>query len=585
MAEMNNAGTLYAAYNSNGSARDANHSTSNFRKAFARIYVILHGGAQGSINARLKLLGMPALKGGGDLLANPFPTLRIIWSPLASDSPRIAGNAAEQYYPGKTYVDVEGGDIYEETMGDSAPWTGLEKLYTNAMSRGKPFSVPEWGLDSVDDAAFVKHMCVFVATHGPTENAVFYESRPGSPYDPAGKPASSAAYRQCMTPLQGSYPAWAVGNQPGGGANALALSLEPRPDSGAAPLKVEFDVEAKLTQPIAHWQVLYGDGEKAEADGPPPGTLLHTYKASGVYHAALFVFRAPPFTVEDTPFFTSADVSVGTDPKPLLSLVPTPAKGPLPLSVAFRTEHDLPAGASHWTMVFGDGLRRDENGPPPRFSGHTFTDNGTYRVLLIVETNSGAQFPAFAQVVAGRGGGTTTTTTTPGGASPPPATGTSKGDVLVNGKKFNGGNIPYGSNVDVTKGSLLLKTDTGQLNLFGQAGLPARFRLLRGHDGKKTIVVLQLDGGDFTSCPKRKKSSASAAAPTKPVRQLWGSGKGSFKTKGKYAAATVRGTIWLTVDRCDGTQVKVKKGVVDVLDVKKKKTVKVKAGHSYLAKG
>ena len=28
--------------------------------------------------------------------------------------------------------------------------------------------------------------------------------------------------------------------------------------------------------------------------------------------------------------------------------------------------------------------------------------------------------------------------------------------------------------------------------------------------------------------------------------KLWGNGKGKFRTSGKYSAATVRGTIWLT---------------------------------------
>ena len=36
-------------------------------------------------------------------------------------------------------------------------------------------------------------------------------------------------------------------------------------------------------------------------------------------------------------------------------------------------------------------------------------------------------------------------------------------------------------------------------------------------------------------------------------------------------------------DECDGTLTKVRRGVVSVRDIKRKKTVKVKAGHSYLA--
>ena len=35
------------------------------------------------------------------------------------------------------------------------------------------------------------------------------------------------------------------------------------------------------------------------------------------------------------------------------------------------------------------------------------------------------------------------------------------------------------------------------------------------------------------------------------MRKLWGSGKGRFRTRGRYAAATVRGTTWLMEDFCD----------------------------------
>jgi hypothetical protein len=78
---------------------------------------------------------------------------------------------------------------------------------------------------------------------------------------------------------------------------------------------------------------------------------------------------------------------------------------------------------------------------------------------------------------------------------------------------------------------------------------------------------------------KKKKKGPKAV-----LGKLWGSGKGKFRTNGKYSAATVRGTIWLVEDRCDGTLTKVARGVVSVRDIKRKKTVKVKAGHSYLAR-
>jgi len=46
----------------------------------------------------------------------------------------------------------------------------------------------------------------------------------------------------------------------------------------------------------------------------------------------------------------------------------------------------------------------------------------------------------------------------------------------------------------------------------------------------------------------------------------------------------VRGTIWFTQDRCDGTLVRVRRGVVAVRDHARGRKVLVRAGHSYLAR-
>jgi hypothetical protein len=179
------------------------------------------------------------------------------------------------------------------------------------------------------------------------------------------------------------------------------------------------------------------------------------------------------------------------------------------------------------------------------------------------------------------GGGGATTTTTSGGRTPP-ATGTATGTVLVNGRPFTSGTILYRSTVDVTNGRLLLKTDTGSLTVFG-AGVSAVFKLLRGTDRKQAIVELRLTKGNFSVCPTRKKSSAARAAAT-TVRQLWGTGKGRFRTRGRYAAATVRGTNWLTADRCDGTFVRVVRGTIQVSDFVKRTQTTVRAPQTYLAK-
>ena len=66
--------------------------------------------------------------------------------------------------------------------------------------------------------------------------------------------------------------------------------------------------------------------------------------------------------------------------------------------------------------------------------------------------------------------------------------------------------------------------------------------------------------------------------PKAVLGQLWGNGKGKFRTNGKYSSATVRGTIWLVEDRCEGTLTRVRRGTVAVRDFKRKKTVDREGG-------
>lgn len=86
-----------------------------------------------------------------------------------------------------------------------------------------------------------------------------------------------------------------------------------------------------------------------------------------------------------------------------------------------------------------------------------------------------------------------------------------------------------------------------------------------------------------------KKASSSAVRPRarkgKGGRKLWGSGSGSYKTVGSHGAATVRGTTWLVIDRCDGVSAfKVAKGTVKVRDFVRGTSIVLKAGQSYVTK-
>jgi hypothetical protein len=86
-----------------------------------------------------------------------------------------------------------------------------------------------------------------------------------------------------------------------------------------------------------------------------------------------------------------------------------------------------------------------------------------------------------------------------------------------------------------------------------------------------------------TKKPSTKKPSTKKPS-TKVLGQVWGNGHARVRTVGNHSAATVRGTIWLTQNRCDGTLTRVQSGVVSVQDFRTKKTVTLTTGHSYLAR-
>jgi hypothetical protein len=175
------------------------------------------------------------------------------------------------------------------------------------------------------------------------------------------------------------------------------------------------------------------------------------------------------------------------------------------------------------------------------------------------------------------------------GAPPPPVNGASTdvtpvtGTVLVNGKPLVAGErIPNGATVDTTNGTVALESvsPTGTLQKANFDG--AVFKVSQPKNG---VTQLTLKGGDFGVCSTkgRRLASASQGGPTTVVQSLWGNGHGQFETRGRYAAATVRGTWWNTQDRCDGTFIRVRSGVVAVDDLVKHKIVTVTAGHTYLA--
>ncbi len=173
------------------------------------------------------------------------------------------------------------------------------------------------------------------------------------------------------------------------------------------------------------------------------------------------------------------------------------------------------------------------------------------------------------------------------------------GRVIVTppGKKaFNLGvqdqNIPIGSLLDTTRGRVDLRAASPPASTTGTARA-AKVEDAEFYKGKftvsqragATVTQILLAGGNPIVCSESAKPPAQRRAlPHRVLRLLSASGHGKFQTRGRYAAATVRGTIWTTTDYCDGTRVSVQRGVVSVQDFVRHTTVTVTAGHSYFAK-
>ena len=120
----------------------------------------------------------------------------------------------------------------------------------------------------------------------------------------------------------------------------------------------------------------------------------------------------------------------------------------------------------------------------------------------------------------------------------------------------------------------------------------AVFRLNQATRGAaKGLVTLKLVEGAFSgaptyaTCKQRKAGEASAAALSSRTLQLLRSNaRGRFTTRGRYGAATVRGTKWTIADRCDGTLIRDIVHSVAVTDFVRHKTIVLHPGQSYLAR-
>ena len=143
------------------------------------------------------------------------------------------------------------------------------------------------------------------------------------------------------------------------------------------------------------------------------------------------------------------------------------------------------------------------------------------------------------------------------------------------------GVVPTGTVIDTRHGKIELTSalpdGTLQTGTFWGGVFEVR-QALNGRGYTELVLRGRKPGG----CPRRKRGTT--ASKRRRGASLWGRDRhGRFRTRGHNSVATVRGTTWLTTERCSGTLTFVREGTV-VVRVKHGRKVTVRAGHAFLAR-
>jgi virginiamycin B lyase len=238
------------------------------------------------------------------------------------------------------------------------------------------------------------------------------------------------------------------------------------------------------------------------------------------------------------------------------------------LSVVMATVEGLEPGTEYHFRAIAENDAGETKGPDRTFTTETLPVNAA----TDEPTELPAKAPEFAKRVVVEPEGTVRVKT-PGG----------QWEALAAGAE-----LPVGVALDTRRGHVDLSSEGcrggTQTGTFG--GGIFSVRQPRAGCGR---VDVYLRGGNFKQCRHRASSPrgrvSASASRKRRVRKLWGRDSGGrFRSHGRHSHATVRGTRWLTIDRCDATVTRVTQGAVAVRDYARHRTVLVRAGHSYTAK-
>jgi virginiamycin B lyase len=301
------------------------------------------------------------------------------------------------------------------------------------------------------------------------------------------------------------------------------------------------------------------------ATGPDGNLWITNQKKPGALGRVTPLGAVTPFGAGLTPNGQPAGIAAGPDGALWFTESLMPAIGRID-SQGRITEYGLPGAMQPWRIAAGpDGA------------------------LWVTDRAGGVARLGAAADGQGGGGGSTTTL-------PAPKLGRQvvvhpvRGTVRV--RRANGHGfelldedtaIPPGSLVDTRRGAVRLSS---ALDAAGhtQSGVFSGGVFSVAQSGKG-MTDLYLRGGRFARCRSRAVVAEAARSKATTVRSLWGPDRsGRFRTHGRDSVATVRGTSWLTTDRCDGTLTVVKAGAVLVRERWTHRSFVVSAGDRHLAR-
>jgi hypothetical protein len=143
--------------------------------------------------------------------------------------------------------------------------------------------------------------------------------------------------------------------------------------------------------------------------------------------------------------------------------------------------------------------------------------------------------------------------------------------------------VPIGSTLDARRGTVSVVTTKRR---GGGAVQEGRFRggafTVLQRRVARPVTQLRLTGGRFRAC--RRSGVGRASVRVRLRARLATKQRGKTQVRGRYSVGGSYGTTWLTEDRCDGTLTRVLSGAVRVRDLRRHRTVVVRAGHRYLAR-